>query len=281
MQRERNIDWAGYLYIAPALALALLFSFFSMAVSLWTSLHEWDPFVGAGRFVGIDNYRRVLFEPGTPFWVSLRNTTVYVVMELVGMLCTALPLAILCRKARYLQGLFRTIYFLPSITPGVVVALIFYQIYGVWGNLLDQPAKALPALAVMGIWSGAGYNMLLFLAGLTEIPRDFYDAARIDGANPIAEFRHITLPMLRNTLVFVMVMTIIGAYQVFTSVYVMTRGGPERSTDVLAYSIFVNAFGVAGQMGYASAVAWLLFLVIGGFVFIQMRLMRSRRIYDE
>ncbi len=281
MQRERHIDWAGYLYIAPALALALLFSFFSMAVSFWTSLHEWDPFVGAGRFVGLDNFRRVLFEAGTPFWVSLRNTTVYVVMELVGMLCTALPLALLCRKARYLQGLFRTIYFLPSITPGVVVALIFYQIYGVWGNLLDQQAKALPALAVMGIWSGAGYNMLLFLAGLTEIPPDFYDAARIDGANPFAEFRHITLPLLRNTLVFVMVMTIIGAYQVFTSVYVMTKGGPERSTDVLAYSIFVNAFGVAGQMGYASAVAWLLFLVIGGFVFIQMRLMRSRRIYDE
>jgi multiple sugar transport system permease protein len=103
--------------------------------------------------------------------------------------------------------------------------------------------------------------MLLFLAGLTEIPPDFYDAARIDGANAIAEFRHVTIPLLRNTLVFVMAMTIIGAYQVFTSVYVMTKGGPERSTEVLAYSIFVNAFGVAGQMGYASAAAWLLFLL--------------------
>jgi multiple sugar transport system permease protein len=161
------------------------------------------------------------------------------------------------------------------------VALIFYQLFGVWGKLLDNSATALPSIAVMGVWSGAGYNMLLFLAGLNEIPQDFYDAARIDGAGPLAEFRHVTVPMLRNTLAFVMVMTIIGAYQVFTSVYVMTQGGPERSTEVLAYSIFMNAFSVAGQLGYASAVAWLLFLVIGVFVILQMRLVQSRRIYDE
>lgn len=274
-------EWSAYLYIAPAFGLALLFSFFSMGVSLWTSLHDWDTVAGRGRFVGLENYHRVLFGVDSAFWVALRNTTFYVVMVLVGMLVVSLPLALLCRKARYLQGLFRTFYFLPSITPGVVVALIFYQIYGVWGGLLDRSATALPALASMGIWSGAGYNMLIFLAGLKEIPQDFYDAARIDGAGPLDEFRHVTLPLLRNTLVFVIVMTIIGAYQVFTSVYVMTQGGPERSTQVLAFDIFMNAFSVAGQMGYASAAAWLLFLVIGVFVVLQMRLLRSRRIYDE
>jgi multiple sugar transport system permease protein len=199
----------------------------------------------------------------------------------VGMLCTSLPLALMARKTRYLQGFFRTVYFIPSITPGVVVALIFYQIFGVWGKLLDSSATALPALAMMGVWSGAGYNMLLFLAGLNEIPQEFYDAARIDGANPVQEFGHVTVPMLRNTLTFVTVMTIIGAYQVFTSVYIMTQGGPERSTEVLAYTIFINAFSIAGQMGYASAVAWLLFLVIGVFVALQMRLYGSRRIYDD
>ena len=279
--RHSRTDWTAYLYIAPALLLVFLFSFLSMGVSFWTSLHEWDAFAGGGRYVGLNNYRRVLFESDSAFWVALRNTTLYVLMVLVGMLCTALPLALLCRKARYLQGLFRTLYFIPSITPGVVVALIFYQIFGVWGNLLDRQSAALPALALMGIWSGAGYNMLLFLAGLMEIPTEFYDAARIDGAGPVAEFRHVTIPLLRNTTVFVTVMTIIGAYQVFTSVYVMTQGGPERSTEVLAFGIFVNAFSVAGQMGYASAMAWLLFLVIGAFVFLQMRLIRSRRIYDE
>ncbi|HZO91149.1 MAG TPA: sugar ABC transporter permease [Chthonomonadaceae bacterium] len=276
-----RIDWSAYLYLAPAFLLALLFSFFSMGVSFWTSLHDWDPFAGGGRFVGLENYRRVLFGVDSVFWIALRNTTLYVGMVLAGMLATSLPLALLCRKARYLQGVFRTLYFLPSITPGVVVALIFYQLFGIWGQLLDKSATALGAIALMGVWSGTGYNMLIFLAGLHEIPSDFYDAARIDGAGTLAEFRHVTIPLLRNTLVFVMVMTIIGAYQVFTSVFVMTQGGPERSTEVLAFDIFMNAFSVAGQMGYASAAAWLLFVVIGVFVFLQMRLLRSRRIYDE
>lgn len=275
------MDWSAYCYIAPAFGLALLFSFFSMGVSFYTSFHDWDPFAGAGRYVGLDNYRRVLFGADSTFWLALRNTTLYVVMVAAGMLATALPLAMLCRRAAYLQGLFRTLYFVPSITPGVVVALIFYQIYGVWGKPLDNSATALGAIALMGIWSGAGYNMLLFLAGLSEIPSDFYDAARIDGAGAVGEFQHVTLPMLRNTLVFVTVMTVIGAYQVFTSVYVMTQGGPERSTYVLAYLVFTNAFSVAGQMGYASAAAWLLFVVIFVFVMLQMRLVRSRRIYDE
>jgi multiple sugar transport system permease protein len=282
MKRKRaRIHWSAYLYIAPAFGLALLFSFCSMAVSFYTSFHNWDPFVGGGQYVGLENYRRVLFGEDSVFWIALRNTTLYVLMAVAGMLLTALPLALLCRKAVYLQGLFRTLYFIPSITPGVVVALIFYQIFGVWGKLLDSSTTALAAIALMGVWSGAGYNMVIFLAGLSEIPSDFYDAARIDGANPIQEFRHITIPMLRNTLVFVTVMTIIGAYQVFTSVYVMTQGGPERSTQVLAYMVFVNAFSVAGQMGYASAAAWLLFVVISVFVVMQMRSFRSKRIYDE
>ena len=279
MSRAR-VNWSAYLYIAPAFGLAILFSFFSMGVSFWASLHEWDPFVGPGRFVGLENYARNLSGSDSVFWIALRNTTAYVGMALAGMLATSLPLALLCRKARCFQGLFRTVYFLPSITPGVVVALIFYQIFGVWGHLLDRSATALPAIALMGVWSGAGYNMIIFLAVLNEIPQDFYDAARIDGANPLQEFWRITLPLLRNTLTFVTVMTIIGAYQVFTSVYIMTQGGPERSTEVLAFNIFINAFSVAGQMGYASAAAWLLFAVIAVFVVIQMRIFQSRRIYD-
>ena len=281
MKSRHRVDWGAYLYIAPAFLLTILFSLFSMGVSFWTSLHNWDPFRGGGDFVGLANYKRVLTGEDSVFWVALRNTSLYVVMVLLGMMCTALPLALLCRKAKHLQGLFRTLYFLPSITPGVVVSLIFYQLFGLWGQLLDRSTTALFAIALLGIWGGVGYNMLLFLAGLNEIPADFYEAARMDGANPLTEFWHITLPFLRNTLVFVIVMTIIGAYQVFTSVYVMTGGGPERSTQVLAFDIFMNAFSVSGQMGYASAAAWLLFLVIGVFVYIQMRLMRSRRIYDE
>ena len=270
-----------FLYIAPAFAVTIVFSFVSMGISFWASLHHYDAFAGAAEYSGLDNYRRALFADDSYFWLSLKNTAFYSAMSVIGVVLTALPLAILCQKARRYQALFRTLYFLPSITPGVVLALVFYHIFGVWGQLLDNAWTSLPALALLGVWSGAGYNMVIFLAGLTEIPRDFYEAAEIDGAGRWHQFRHITIPLLRNTLVFVMVMTIIGSFQVFTSVYIMTQGGPERSTEVIAYTIFINAFAVAGQMGYASALAWLLFAVVFVFVFIQMRVFRSRRIYDE
>ena len=270
-----------YAYIAPALLLTLVFSFVSMAVSLWVSFQNYDAFAGPTGYVGLANYRRALFDPDSYFWLALWNTTVYVLMSVAGVLVTGLPLALLCKRARYGQALFRTLYFLPSITPGVVLALVFFHLFGLWGQLLDNRHSALAALALLGIWSGAGYNMVLFLAGLAEIPPELYDAAKVDGAGPWQQFRHVTLPMLRNTLVFVAVMTVIGAYQVFTSVYIMTNGGPERSTEVIAYTIFINAFAVAGQMGYASALAWLLFAVTLVFVLVQMRMFRSRRVYDE
>ncbi|MBM3279061.1 MAG: sugar ABC transporter permease [Candidatus Handelsmanbacteria bacterium] len=279
-----NKGWRAlipYLYLAPALSLALIFSLMSMGISMWTSFHHFDAFAGSAGYAGWENYRRALFAADSYCWLALRHTAYYVVLCAVGVLLTALPLALLCQKVRWGQALFRTLYFLPSITPGVVLALVFYHLFGVWGNLLDQPRTAMPALALMGVWAGAGYNMVLFLAGLTEIPQHLYDAARVDGANAWQQFWHITLPMLRNTLVFVVVMTIIGAFQVFTSVYIMTSGGPERSTEVIAYTIFLNAFAVAGQMGYASAVAWLLFVVVAVFVAIQMRVFRSRKVYDE
>ena len=270
-----------YLYIAPAMVLALVFSFISMAISLYVSFFDYDAFAGNAGFVGWENYRRALFQPDSYFWLSLGNTTYYVLMIVVGVLITALPLALLCRKARYGQAMFRTLYFIPSITPGVILALVFFHIFGAWGNLLDRSDLALPALALLGIWAGTGFNMLIFLAGLEEIPRYFYEAAQIDGANRWRQFCYITIPMLRNTLVFVTVMTIIGAYQVFTSVYIMTSGGPERATQVVAYDIFINAFVVSGQMGYASALAWLLFAVVFVFVLVQMRIFRSRRVYEQ
>ncbi|MEE2659575.1 MAG: sugar ABC transporter permease [Candidatus Latescibacterota bacterium] len=270
-----------YLYVAPALGVACLFSFVSMGISLWVSFHHYDAFAGSSAYAGLENYRRALFEQDSYFWLAMRHTLVYVGLSVAGVLITSLPLALLCLRARYWQSLFRTLYFLPSITPGVVLALVFFHIFGNYGQLLDRTWSALPALALLGIWAGAGYNMVIFLAGLTEIPQFLYDAAHVDGANRWQQFRHVTSPMLSNTLIFVTVMTIIGSFQVFTSVYIMTSGGPERSTEVIAYSIFINAFAVAGQMGYASALAWLLFAVIFIFVFVQMRIFRSRRVYDE
>lgn len=269
-----------YLYIAPAMTLIIVFSVVSMGISFYASFHDYDVFAGASRFVGVDNYRRALFGTDSYFWLAMGNTFLYVVMSVTGVLASALPLALLCQRIKRGQAVFRTLYFLPSITPGVVVSLVFFHLFGVWGQVLDKANTALPALALLGIWSGVGYNMVIFLAGLTDIPQHLYDAATVDGANRWQQFRHVTIPMLRNTLVFVTVMTIIGAFQVFTSVYIITGGGPERSTEVITYTIFLNAFSIAGQMGYASAMAWLMFAVIFVFVFIQMRVFRSGNVYD-
>jgi multiple sugar transport system permease protein len=278
--KARNQN-AAYLYVAPAFAIVIVFSFLAMGVSFYVSLHHWDGFRGRGDFVGGDNYVRALTEPNSVFWLALRNTIVYVVMALVGVLCTSLPLALLCRRARHGQSIFRTLYFLPSITPMVVISLIWMWLLQRWGGLLDRPETALLAIALVGVWQASGYNMLLFLAGLNAIPQAYYDAARVDGAGPLQEFRHITIPLLRNTLIFVTVMVIIGSFQVFTQAYIMTRGGPQRKTEVMALQVFKNAFSYAGQMGYASALAWLLFAILFVFIMIQMRVFRSRRVYDE
>ena len=280
IRTERNQP-AAYLFIAPAFAIVLVFSFVSMGISFYVSLHDWDGFRGEGQFVGAANYVRALTEPNSVFWLALRNTILYVVMAVVGVLGTSLPLALLCRRARYGQSLFRTLYFLPSITPMVVISLVWIWLLQEWSVLMDRPQTALAAIALVGVWQASGYNMLLFLAGLNDIPQEYYDAARVDGAGRLQEFWHITIPLLRNTLIFVTVMLIIGSFQVFTQAYIMTGGGPQRSTEVLALQVFKNAFSYAGQMGYASAMAWLLFAVLFVFIMIQVRVFRSRRIYDQ
>ncbi len=271
----------AYLYILPAFAIIIVFSLLSMGISFYVSLHDWDAFRGRGQYVGTANYARALADESAVFWLALKNTTLYVVMAVIGVVSTSLTLALLCRRARVGQGIFRTLYFLPSITPMVVISLVWYWLLQEWGDLTASPRTALGAIALLGVWQASGYNMLLFLAGLNEIPQEFYDAARVDGAGRWGEFRHITLPLLRNTLVFVTVMVIIGAFQVFTQAYIITRGGPQRSTEVMALQVYRNAFSYAGQMGYASAMAWLLFAVLFVFIMIQMRVFRSRRVYDE
>ena len=141
-------------------------------------------------------------------------------------------------------------------------SLVWFQLFAVYGNPLGDIRLAMPALAILGAWQACGYYMVIFMAALADIPQDFYDAARIDGANAFQEFWYVTLPMLRNVTVFVVVMLIIGAFQVFTQVYIMTQGGPAGATEVLAAVVFREAFESTGRAGYACAMAWLMFFVI-------------------
>jgi multiple sugar transport system permease protein len=286
----------GYLFVLPAGLLIILFSFVAIAISFWVSLRHWDVLAKTSRYVGLGNYRRALFDPDSLFPLALANTAWYVAMVVPATLATSFILALMAQRIRRGSALVKTLYFIPSITPTVIISLVWFQLYdafrlltGQWVasgwisqeiNLLGSPATAMPALALMAVWQGSGYNMVIFLAGLSDIPQEFYDAAAVDGAGRLRQLWHVTLPLLRNTLIFVSVMLIIGAFQVFTSVYIMTQGGPANATEVMASLIFHNAFEATGQTGYACALAWLMFAVVFVFVLIQMKVFRSRQIYD-
>lgn len=295
------------LFVLPACALLGLFTYGAMALSFWVSLHRWDPLMPESPYVGLENYARAMDD--SLVRVALLNTLYYTALTLPTVVCTSLLLALLVTRAPAGQGLLKTLFFLPSVTPMVIISLIWVWMLRQDGpinwlpktlvgispswlseglglsslagpNWLMDRRTAMPAIVLTGAWHAVGYYVVIFLAGLSDIPRELHEAARIDGANPWQEFRHVTLPLLRNTLVFVIVTLAIGAMQVFTQVYVMTGGGPEQATEVLTSVIFKKGFAHFGRMGYASAIAWLFFLVLGAMVFVQMRVLRSRRFYD-
>ena len=283
---------AGYCFIAPAVLLIGAFSFVAIAYSFWISLHRYDVLATHNPFVGLANYRDVLADD--VFRLSLLNTTYYVVLTVPSILFGALALALLADRAGRSGPVVKMMYFVPSITPAVVVSLLWIwllrhdgalnQVLGYMGiqgpNWLQNQYTAMPAIVLVTTWQSVGYYMIVFLAGLGDIPKVYYEAATIDGAGPFSRFWHVTVPMLRNTFVFVVAMLIIGSYQVFTQIYVMTNGGPQNATEVIQAQVFRNAFQFVGKMGYASAMAWVLFAIISVFVVLQMRLMRSSKLYD-
>jgi len=269
-----------YVYILPALIVICVFGLLSMGISLWVSFTRFDLVAGSRGFVGLENYREALSGQDSFFRTAFLNTFYYTVLSVPATLVVSLLLALMAHQVRRGQAVFKTIYFLPTITPMVIVSLVWFQLFGVYGNPLGNVHWAMPALGLLGVWQACGYFMVIFLAALSDIPQDFYDAASIDGANAWQQFRHVTLPLLRNTTAFVLVMLVIGAFQVFVQIYVMTNGGPAGSTDVLAMAVFKEAFEGTGRTGYACAMAWLMFLCVAVFVAIQMRLTRSGRVYD-
>lgn len=288
----RRLHPAGYLFAGPAVVLIGLFSVAAIGYSFWISLHRFDVLARHNPFVGLANYHDVLTDD--LFLLSLVNTSYYVLMAVPSILCGALVLALLADKAGRGGPAVKVIYFIPSITPGVVVSLLWMwllrddgalnQVLGILGvtgpNWLQDPRSAMPAIVIVATWKAVGFNMIILMAGLSDIPKIYYEAATIDGAGPLSRFRHITIPLLRNTLVFVTAMLIIGSYQVFDAVYIMTNGGPQNATEVIQAQVFRNAFQYVGKTGYAAAMAWVLFAVIALFITIQMKVMRSRKLYD-
>lgn len=281
---------AGYLFAGPAVLLLIVFSLISIVVSLYLSFFDYDIIARGGPFVGLGNYREALFQDEL-FWTALWNTAYYAAGVVPGITIFAFLLALAGHKVTHGKSIFRTIYFLPSITPIVIISLIwvwlyspggmfnqFLKLFGISGpNWLMEAPMAMPSVIIMSIWVHVGYYVVIYLAGLADIPPDFYDAAKVDGANVWQEILFITVPLLRNVTLFVTVTLAIGAFQVFTQIYIMTLGGPGSATTSMQLLIFRQGFQYF-RMGYASALSWLLFAVIFVLVAIQLRITRAEQI---
>ncbi|MYG36497.1 MAG: sugar ABC transporter permease, partial [Gemmatimonadetes bacterium] len=279
---------AAWSFLAPAATLLLLFTFGPLLFSLWISLHEWHLVDPAHPFTGLDNYRAVLLD--ATWWSSIRNTAVFTLHVPVAM-AVALALALLTQGSRRAIRWARLALFLPAITSVVAIAVVWKWLlndgYGVVNQVLARagigpvawltsPDTALASLMLISVWMVVGYQMVVFQAGLAAIPREWYDAARVDGAGPLQRFRHITLPGLRHTLFFVLVTSVIGSFQVFGLVYVMTEGGPLGATDVAVYHIYREAWEFL-RFGDAAAMSWILFAVVFAATWLHFRLLEGRR----
>ena len=275
----------GYLFALPWLLGFLIFILGPMLASLYLSCTEWN-LITPLRWVGVRNYHTLFLEDRL-FWQSLKVTSIYSLAIPVRLLVALMVALLMNQKIRGL-AVFRTVYYMPAVVSGVAVAQLWRWIFngeygllnwGLWRILgvkgpawLADENWALPALIVMSFW-GFGNSMVIFLAGLQGIPGQLYEAAAIDGASGWRRFLHITLPMLSPVIMFNLIMGVIGSFQVFTSSYVMTRGGPHYATLFYVLYLYQNAFEWS-KMGYASALAWVLFLIILVLTLIQFRLSR-------
>lgn len=280
----------GYLFVAPPLLGFLIFGFVPIVMSLALSFTRWDMF-RPPKFAGLDNFARVASDPIVG--QSIVNTLVFFLGVPIGI---ALSLWLAMGLNRKIRGVnfYRAIYYLPSVSSIVAVALLWQWIFNPEKGLLNMylldiglrgpewlqnPLWVKPALILMGVWGGLGPNMILYLAGLQGVPQSLYEAAAIDGARPWQQFTFVTWPMLTPTTFFISVMSVIGALQYFGQIYIMTQGGPEHASTTYMYYLWLQAFNYY-RMGYASALAWVLGLVIIGITIVQFRLAR-RWVYYE
>jgi multiple sugar transport system permease protein len=269
----RRGRWLGYIYGGPVILAFLLFNLYPMALGLYLSFTSWD-ILRPPTFIGLRNWVDLLSDD--LLLRALLQTLYYAVASVAGATVLSLALALLLNQRLKTIGFYRTFFFLPAVTSLVAIAMVWRWIYntefgvlnaflGSLGinpvNWLGDPVLAMPAVVLMSIWRSAGFNTVLFLAGLQGVPQEYYEAAEIDGASRWDRFRHVTLPLVSPTTFFVVVNGLIGSWQVFDQVYILTRGGPQLSTMTVVYLIYSNGFEWY-KTGYASAMAYGLFLIL-------------------
>jgi len=279
----RRRPWIGLLFVAPMLVLFLLFRFLPVVGAVLLSLTDYR-LSGRWTFVAIDNYTRLLSD--SLFHQSLVVTLTYTVIFVPMTVLLSLGTAVLLHQVVWKRGFFRGVFFLPYVTSIVLAAVIWKWIYDAQDGLLNavlglvnigpidflgQSGSVLASIAVTSAWKGFGYSMLILLAGLQAVPKSYLEAAMIDGAGTWQRFRYVTLPQLRPVLFFVLVIETIGAFQVFDAMYVMTGGGPVRSSYSLVYLLYDSGFKYF-DFGYASAIGLVLFLIVLIVSLVQRRL---------
>jgi multiple sugar transport system permease protein len=283
MRRPGNLGLAGWVFLSPWLISFLVFGLYPIVASFVLSFREYSPLApAASHFIGLANYAEALHD-GT-FWHALGNTLFFTFGTLPFTTAIALGLAVCLDRAFPGRTVFRAGFFLPTVVSVVVLSIVFKAFYsvdgpldGVWHLFGATPPRwlldtrtALPSIMAMDVWAASGYYMVIFLAGLKAIPAELYESASLDGASAWRRFTGITLPMLRPTFLFVLVVNTIRSLQIFTEVFVMTRGGPLDSTLTVVYYLYDQAF-YRFRLGYASAVAYLLFAVTLAISLLQVR----------
>ena len=279
-------------YIAPTVIGLAVFSIGPILAALYLSFTDYN-ILKPPNWVGLDNYRSILTDQISQ--KALVNSVYYTVASVPSGMVLSLLIALGLNRKLHGRTFYRSLYFLPVVSSTVAVALVWSWIYNPQFGLLNYflstffhisgPAWladttwAMPALIIMSVWKGLGYNMVIFLAGLQGIPEEFHEAARIDGAGTGRRFLAITLPLLSPTVFFVLVVSVIGSLQTFEQTYIMTQGGPGYATLTLGYWIFMNAFQFF-HLGYASALAYVLFVVVLAVTLLQFRLQRLWVYYD-
>lgn len=288
LREERR--WAA-LFLLPDMLGVLAFTAFPVIAAAVLSFLDWNLITDA-TIVGLDNFREMMGDDA--FWRTMAHTVYFTVGTVPTSMALALVLALALNRPLRGVTILRTAYFIPVVAPLISVAMVWRWLYdrdfgliNYFFDLVGLPAVgwlvdetwAMPSVIVMSIWKSLGYNLVIYLAGLQSIPRRLYEAAEMDGANAWQRFWRVTFPLLTPTTFFVMVVSLISSFQVFGQVYVMTRGGPGDATTTIVYYIYHVAFELF-RMGYASALAWMLFAVVFFLTLVQVRFQR-RWVYYE
>lgn len=281
---DRSSNRTGtWLLLSPWVLTLLVFWAYPLLYALYLSFTKYYTLTNATRWIGFANYTKLAHDPA--FWQALLNTVIFVTGTIPFTIGFALLFAALLIRVERFQHFYRSALFLPSVTSLVVMALIFTNLYSAGGYIntllrmvgiaapkqgwLLTPSLALVAIMAMDIWISIGYYAVLFLAAMQNVPKDLYEVAELEGTSKWEQFFTITLPLIRPTLLFAIVLITIKSFQVFTEIYVMTRGGPLGRTTTLVYQIYSSAFESADTMGYACAVAFVLFFIIAIFSVVE------------